>query len=265
VKALICGAGIAGLALAQRLQSHAWEVVIVEHARGPRRQGYMLDFFGPGYDAARAMGVLAQLKQVAYRIEEVAYVDRNGRRRARLDYALFERIVHGRLLTLMRPDLETALREALEDRADLRFGCTISHIDNSTAGVTARLSDGSLVHADLLIGADGIHSAVRHLVFGPEEEFFRYLGFHAAAYVFEDPEMQARLRGRFCLTDSANQLMGLYGLRDGRVATFCVHRTADPTFPADPRTVLQNTYASLGWLVPRALEHCPPNSDLYYD
>src|ERR1041385_3251304 len=66
MKALIVGAGIAGLASAQRLQSHGWEVLIVEHARGPRGQGYMLDFFGPGYDAAKAMGVLPRLKEVAY-------------------------------------------------------------------------------------------------------------------------------------------------------------------------------------------------------
>ena len=59
--------------------------------------------------------------------------------------------------------------------------------------------------------------------------------------------------------------MGLYGLRDGRVATFCVHRTKDPTLPADPQAAVRQIYCSLGWVVPRALDRCPPGSELYYD
>ena len=181
MKALICGAGIAGLALAQRLQAHGWEVCLVEHASGPRQQGYMLDFIGPGYDAAEAMGVLARLQQVAYPVDQVTYVDRSGRRRARIDYRPFARLLNGRLLTIMRPDLEAALREAVADHVDLRFGYSVATIDHSPTGVSVALTDGTRIEADVLVGADGVHSAVRRLVFGPEEPFLRYLGFHAAA------------------------------------------------------------------------------------
>lgn len=262
---LICGAGIAGLALAQRMQAHGWEVCIVEHAPGPRSQGYMLDFIGLGYDAAEAMGVLPRLKDVAYRLDQVAYVDREGRQRARIDYRPFARLLSGRLLSIMRPDLEAALRQELTDRVDLRFGCSLTEIDNTPSGVSVRLTDGTRVDADLLVGADGIHSTVRRLIFGPEEQFFRYLGFQSAAYVFQDAEIHRRVEGRFCLTDSTMRLMGLYGLRDGRVATFCVHRTPDPTLPLDRPAALKQIYASLGWVIPRALDRCPPGSDLYYD
>ncbi|MCA1673255.1 MAG: FAD-dependent oxidoreductase, partial [Actinobacteria bacterium] len=80
MKAVICGAGIAGLPLAQRLSSIGWDVAVIEKLAGPRDQGYMMDFFGLGYDAAQSMGLLPRLQQLSYRVEEVRYVDESGRR-----------------------------------------------------------------------------------------------------------------------------------------------------------------------------------------
>ncbi|MGH3923505.1 MAG: FAD-dependent oxidoreductase [Pseudonocardiaceae bacterium] len=67
MKIVICGAGIAGLALAHRLGTLGWDVVVLEKAPGPRTQGYMTDFFGPGYDAAEAMGGPAQAARARVR------------------------------------------------------------------------------------------------------------------------------------------------------------------------------------------------------
>jgi 2-polyprenyl-6-methoxyphenol hydroxylase-like FAD-dependent oxidoreductase len=73
MKAAICGAGIAGLTLAGRLHNIlGWEVVVLEKAPGPRSEGYMIDFFGPGYDAAEAMGVLPWLEELSYPVSEVS-------------------------------------------------------------------------------------------------------------------------------------------------------------------------------------------------
>jgi 2-polyprenyl-6-methoxyphenol hydroxylase-like FAD-dependent oxidoreductase len=265
MKAVICGAGIAGLALAQRLCALHWDVVVLERAPGPRGQGYMIDFFGPGYAAAETMGVLPRLRELGYQVTELSYLDESGRRRAGLDYARFERLVHGRLLSVMRPDLELALRERVAGRADLRFGCSITQLANSADGVRVTLTDGTVLDADLLVGADGVHSAVRRMAFGPEERFFRYLGFHTAAFIFDDPWVYRQLDHRFCLTDTADRQMGFYGLRDGRVAAFAVHRTPDPTLPPDARLAVRRTYAGLGWVVPRALANCPEPSEVYYD
>jgi 2-polyprenyl-6-methoxyphenol hydroxylase-like FAD-dependent oxidoreductase len=173
--------------------------------------------------------------------------------------------VNGHLVSIMRPDLERILREQLPGGVDLRFATSLTHIDNGTDGVRLTLTDGSRLNADLLVGADGVHSTVRRLVFGEERQYFRYLGFHTAAYVFEDPEIHAAVRDRFSLTDTIGRQMGFYGLRDGRVATFAVHRTADPTLPGDAQQALRREYGSLGWIVPRALAQCPPAAEVYYD
>jgi 2-polyprenyl-6-methoxyphenol hydroxylase-like FAD-dependent oxidoreductase len=71
--------------------------------------------------------------------------------------------------------------------------------------------------------------------------------------------------GQVCLTDTINREMGFYGLRDGAVAAFTIHRAPDPTMPTDPREAIRREYAPLGWLVPRALAACPPPEQVYYD
>lgn len=157
------------------------------------------------------------------------------------------------------------LREQLRNTVDLRFATSVAVVHHTAEGVQVTLSDGSALAADLLVGADGIHSTVRGLVFGEEHCFLRYLGFHTAAFIFANPRIHAEVNGRLCLTDTIDRQMGLYGLRDGRVATFAVHRTPDRRLPHDPAAAIRREYGSLGWIIPRAVQRCPSAGEVYYD
>jgi 2-polyprenyl-6-methoxyphenol hydroxylase-like FAD-dependent oxidoreductase len=257
MRALICGAGIAGLTLAWLLDRMGRDVQLVERANSLRREGYMIDFFGPGFDAAETMGLLPRLRELAYTITELNYVDRSGRPRAALDYQVMFNSLDGRLISLLRGDLALALYERLSQRVVQSYGCSVQALDERAEGVTATLTDGTRWSGDLVIGADGIHSAIRELAFGLESNYLRDLGIHTAAYTFADPVLRKKLGEQFAITDSVDKTVGLYPIRNEQIAVFTAHRTRDSAIPANPRTAVQATYSDLGWLVPDALAQCP--------
>lgn len=88
-----------------------WDVELLEKSAAPRPEGYMMDFFGPGVEAAGRTGLYPRLAAVAYHVEAAEYVDAAGRPTSSLDYGQFARLASGKVLSLLRPDMELARRE----------------------------------------------------------------------------------------------------------------------------------------------------------
>ena len=191
---LISGAGIAGLTMAFWLHRHGHEITIVEKSPSLCDAGYMIDFYGSGYDVAEKMNLLPDLEAIHYPIPHLAFIDEQGRERYSIRYTSFRSLLDNRHFNFMRGDLEKVLYEKVKDNIQMRFGTTVSSFQQCDSGdkVQGTLSDGSTTEFDLLIGADGLHSQIRKLGFGDESQFERFLGYYTAAFILPDrlPEVQ---------------------------------------------------------------------------
>ena len=262
---LIVGAGIAGLTLALRLHRLGWTPIVLEQASGLRADGYMIDFFGLGYDAAERLGLIERLRAIHRPIPRLVSVDADGHERFALRYqALRRRLFRGRHFTFLRGELARILCDAVEDGVSIRFGTTVRSIIQHDATVWAVLSDGTRERADLVVGTDGLHSRVRSLVFGEEPSFRLSLGHMASAWILDKLPDTVGSNAFWTLT-APGRMVAVYPIGGGRAATLFVHRTVDPAgeLAQGVGATLRSAYADLRWIVPQLLDSLTDSA--YFD
>ena len=265
MRVLISGGGIAGLTLAYWLHHYDITAVVIEQAPAIRRDGYAIDFLGTGYEVASRMNLIDWLAAQQIPFEALHYVNKDGKLIAKLDAALLRSITDGKYMGLMHATLEAVLYEALEGTVEVRFGRSLTHIVQETDAVMVTFNDGTTESFDLLIGADGVHSNTRALVFGPEDQFSRYLGYTIASYPLADRYgightfkmyvEPGRMTSAYC-TPKADELL-----------MFFMYQSPKPEYvPREQRLArLREVFAGMGWLTEQFLSDVSPTENVFMD
>jgi 2-polyprenyl-6-methoxyphenol hydroxylase-like FAD-dependent oxidoreductase len=173
---LISGAGIAGATLAALLGRTGHQTTVVERDQGVRSSGNPVDVRRGAYQVAERLGVLERLHHAATKVRELIFVDDDGRRVA----SMRTRQSEDREVEVPRADLSAILLEAGRDDAEILFDDMITELQADDGGVEVIFERAAPRRFDLVVGADGIHSSVRRLVFGPEEDFAQHLRMYVA-------------------------------------------------------------------------------------
>jgi len=268
MKMAINGAGIAGPALAFWLRKSGHEVLLIEESPQLRSGGYAIDFWGVGYDIAEKMGLLPRIRELGYQVTEVRYADWHGRKRGGFSVDVFRRMTNGRFTEVARSDLAAAIYNALDGKVETIFGDSVVEIKDEGNCVQVSFDHAAPREVDLVIGADGLHSRVRQLVFGHEAEFEVSLGYHVAAFEVEGYRPRDELvainyggpgRQISRLSMPNDKTLFLFVFRDEYLTT------ESPSNDPERKSVLKKVFADAGWEWPRILAAMETASGVYFD
>ncbi|WP_026930852.1 FAD-dependent monooxygenase [Glycomyces tenuis] len=262
---LISGASIAGPALAYWLGQHGIRATLVEKAPAPRTGGYSIDLRGAAIDVAERMGVLDEIRAAITDITRIAMVDARGRTKAELDSSLLA--PGDRSLEILRGDLVSLLLGAAGG-AEYRYGDTITALERRDDGVRVSFDRAEPATFDLVVGADGLHSNVRGLAFGPEQPYRRFLESYVS--IFTVPNHRG-LDREVRLFNTPGKVLVLYQTpRAADAKALLLHRSPEETDidrrPAEEqRRHLRAMFGGMGWETDRILSDMDQAPDFYFD
>lgn len=269
---LVSGGGIAGNAVALQLLRSGLRVTVVERADAPRPGGQAVDLRGPSREAAQRMGLMPGVAE--YQLDErgMTYVDPRGRAYASLAMEDFEGKGPVADIEITRGDLNEVLHDAITSVGgdlDYRYGDRIESLVQDDSGVDVTFASEHSGRFDLVIGADGVHSATRRLAFGPEEKFSTFLGGYASFFTMPTPDGIAP--GWFTMQLIPNVAVGLRPDRDPATskAILTLLGAPDPALRHDPdaqrRLIRERVGAAPNWHTPEILEAMNSAEDFYFD
>lgn len=265
MRVLISGAGIAGPTLAYWLDRYGFETTIVENAPSFRTSGYVIDFWGTGFEIAERMNLLDELRRKGYLVEEVSVVDRTGKRVAGFPATAFAQATGGRYVSLPRGDLAASIFERIEARVETIFDDSILRMTEGNSGVRVNFASGAEREFDLVAGADGLHSRVRELAFGPEFRFEHFLGYKAAAFEMNGYSPRSELA--YVMYTEVGQQLTRFSMRGDRTMFLFTFADQDPRCGNlhEQKALLRQRFGASGGECTAILNALESADSMYFD
>jgi 2-polyprenyl-6-methoxyphenol hydroxylase-like FAD-dependent oxidoreductase len=263
---LISGAGVAGPTLAYWLARHGFQPTVVELSPGLRSSGNPVDVRGPALPVAEEMGIMPRLREAATQVVAMSVVNASGRQVARVGMPATRSAAGSREVELPRGDLAAVLYQAARDSAEFLFDDTIATLRQDEHGVDVTFDRAGPRRFDLVIGADGLHSVVRPLAFGPDRDVIRHLGVYVATMPLGGPVDQPH---DVLMYNTPGRLVSIHPSRGNALVAFIFRGPAIAGFDhrdtAQHRRIVTAAYPDAGWRVPELIARLQQTEDLYLD
>lgn len=263
---LICGCSIAGPTLAYWLARHGFQPTLLERALAPRPGGQAVDVRGVALEVLRGMGLLEAARNLRTQMKGASILDADGKEVWRSDKMTFTGGVFARHdIEILRDDLARILLDKARTDSELIYGDCVTALREDDHGIEVTFEKNPPRRFDLVIGADGLHSNVRSMVFGDEKQFLIPLDYLLAVYSvpnylgLQDWQIAYRNGGEGCLVYTARNNTEL------RVGFGLVTNLADehPGNISAQKQLLAQRFSHFEWEIPRLLEAMWTAPDFY--
>lgn len=270
---LVCGGGIGGNAVVLQLLRSGIRTTVVERSDTPRPGGQAVDLRGPSREVAERMGLMPDIRSRQLDERGMVFVDDAGRDIVRMPAELFDGKGAVAEIEITRGDLNQTLLDAIADTGgqdlDYRYGTWVTQLHQDESGVEATFDTGATERFDLVIGADGLHSGTRRMVFGPEEQFSTYLGGYMSFFTVPTPaSVEPNWFAVHSVPGSTN--VGLRADVDPATskALVTMRMPADPALRRDTaaqQRLIRERLAAARWEAPTILAAMADTPDFYFD
>ncbi|MEH7015210.1 MULTISPECIES: FAD-dependent monooxygenase [Bacillus] len=266
-RVLISGASIAGPALAYWLHRYGFDVTVIERAPALRPGGYGVDIRGVAGTVLKRMGILDQVRAADTHMTGVYFVNSKGKIEGKISEASMGN-QQGLDIEIMREDLSNILYDLTKDTVEYIWDDSITAIHETEAGAEVQFILSKPQTFDLVIGADGLHSNVRTLIFGDKEQFKRTLGCYISIFTLEN---YLNLDHRQLLYTMPGKTVGMYSARDSTEAKgMFVFKSETLKYDrydveAQKKLVDNAFQGDTGWETPHLLKTMKEATDFYFD
>ncbi len=259
MKVLIVGAGIAGLSLSAHLKISGYEVVIVERAEKIQTHGFVLGLWGAGLKTLEEFQINENIKSVGHFPTRFDLRDKDGKVLRRFD---FSRLIdkYGQAVTLLRNDFQKILLD-INKGQKIILNTSIKSLHQSKDDVTVVFTNGHEEKFDLVVGADGIHSKTRELIFG--EGFVKYSGLTSWIYMLPDSD---HFKTNVTEIWSGDKFFGAYPFKEKRLCVIFALKASKGMYSdtQDKISLLRKEFGDFGWIVKDVLNSMTNREGIFH-
>lgn len=265
-KVLVSGASIAGLSTAYWMNKLGYNVTVVEMANEPRTVGAAVDVRGMAVDIVKRMGIFEQLKSSRLHVERVEFKNADDVTEGSVILKNEGGDLPDDEIEIERDKFVSILVDGLKNNVEFIFNNSITALKETKDDMNVTFKNGSQRAFDLVLGCDGVHSAVRKIWFGDETEYAHFLKAYFSITIVNKLLIKQKTMQMYNVPDKAVTL-NAYNNKTDIIFWFFSEKEISYDYRDEDqqRKIILEQFAGQSWRTAELLDEIQHSENFYFD